>query len=208
MSRFPYPIVVVSNCLGFAACRWNGEIVPGDGFLERLTSRARIITVCPEVEIGLGVPRDKIRLVRVTTRQGSGARFDPLLVQPATGRDLTDDIQNFAREFLATLEVDAVDGFILKSRSPSCGIRDTKIFADSKTDDVVDLGAGLFAAAVLDAMALRADLPVEDETRLADREIRRVFLTNLFQRARTREATAVGAPLHSELPPVPPELLE
>jgi uncharacterized protein YbbK (DUF523 family) len=205
MSRFPSPIVVVSRCLGFAACRWNGEIVAGDGFLERLRGRARMITVCPEVEIGLGVPRDKIRLVRGATQRNSAARFDPLLVQPATGRDLTDDMQNFAQVFLATLEVDAVDGFILKSRSPSCGIRDTEIFSESRTEDVVDLGAGLFAKAVLDVFG---HLPVEDEVRLADREVRRDYLTRLYHRAQRREEAAATIPFGSEQPPFPPDLLD
>ena len=205
MSLFPSPIVVVSRCLGFAACRWNGEIVPGDGFLERLRRRARMITVCPEVEIGLGVPRDKIRLVRGATQRDSAARFDPLLVQPATGRDLTDEMQNFARVFLATLEVDAVDGFILKSRSPSCGIRDTEIFSDSRTEGVDDLGAGLFAKAVLDVFG---NLPVEDEARLADREVRRDYLTRLYHRAQRREEAAATIPLGPEQPPFPPDLLD
>ncbi len=164
-----------------------------------------MITVCPEVEIGLGVPRDKIRLVRGAAQQDSAARLAPLLVQPATGRDLTDDMQNFAREFLATLGVDAVDGFILKSRSPSCGIRDTKIFSDSRTEDIVDLGAGLFAKAVLDVFG---NLPVEDEARLADREVRRDYLTRLYHRAQRREEAAATIPLGSEQQPFPPDLLD
>ena len=79
MTRFPVPVVVVSNCLGFAACRYDGQVVE-DGFVATLGRHARLVTVCPEVEIGLGVPRDKIRLVGT----GAGQR----LVQPGTGRDL------------------------------------------------------------------------------------------------------------------------
>ncbi|MCP4249485.1 MAG: DUF523 domain-containing protein, partial [bacterium] len=81
MSRFPAPIVIVSRCLGFDACRYDGEVVEDD-FVARLASRARLVPLCPELEVGLGVPREKIRLVGT----GPGRR----LVQPATGRDLTE----------------------------------------------------------------------------------------------------------------------
>ena len=70
------------------------------------------LPVCPEVEIGLGVPRDPIRLVRVRKDD------EPSLIQPSSGLDLTAKMLDFAREFLAGLE-GSVEGFILKSRSPS-----------------------------------------------------------------------------------------
>jgi uncharacterized protein YbbK (DUF523 family) len=191
MTRFPSPVVVVSKCLGFAACRYDGEVVEDD-FTARLGRHARIVAVCPEVEVGLGVPRDKIRLIGM----GSGQR----LGQPATGRDLTAEIRRFAARFLDGLGNGAVDGFILKSRSPSCGIRDCKIFDDWESEDEVGRGTGVFARAVGEAFP---DLPVEDEERLAEREVRREFLIRLFARAREREE-GDGAPA---APPFPPGLL-
>jgi uncharacterized protein YbbK (DUF523 family) len=175
MPRFPTPVVVVSNCLGFAACRYDGTVVE-DGFVARLGRHARLVTVCPEVEIGLGVPRDKIRLV--------GAAADPRLVQPASGRDLTDAMSTFAAGFLDRLSVGAVDGFILKSRSPSCGIDDAKVFADRETEDFAGHGAGVFARTIIGA---HRDAAVTDEARLADRRERREFLKRVYKSAWSRE---------------------
>jgi len=193
MTRFPVPVVVVSSCLGFAPCRYDGQVVE-DGFIAALGRHGRLVWVCPEVEIGLGVPRDKIRLVGA----GAGQR----LVQPGTGRDLTGVMQAFAAKYLDRLASGAIDGFILKSRSPSCGIRDSKVFGDLETEAPLGRGPGVFARAVLEAMP---GLPVEDEERLADRSVRSQFLTRLYERARSREGVEMtgGSPA-----PFPPELLE
>jgi uncharacterized protein YbbK (DUF523 family) len=145
MTRFPVPVVVVSSCLGFSACRYDGDVVD-DGFVASLGRHVRLVKVCPEVEIGLGVPRGKIRLV--------GARPGPdrRLVQPSTGRDLTAVMGAFAEDYLALVGSGSVDGFVLKSRSPSCGIRDCKIFGDWHSEFPVGRGAGMFARAVIAAM--------------------------------------------------------
>jgi len=127
------PKVVVSRCLGFEACRWNGEIVDSAA-VDRLRGRVEFVTVCPEQDIGLGVPREPINLVMV----------DGVIrvIQSETGRDLTDKLKDFSEAFLGRL--DAVDGFILKSRSPSCGYGTTKIHDGSG----VSLGSGVFASCV------------------------------------------------------------
>ena len=116
MPEFIRPIVIVSKCLGFDACRWNGVTIPDDN-VERLRSVVEMKPVCAEVEIGLGVPRPPIRVV-----QNGGATH---LVQPETGRDCSEEMRTFGAAFLDT--IGEVDGFILKSRSPSCGIKDVKI---------------------------------------------------------------------------------
>jgi uncharacterized protein YbbK (DUF523 family) len=170
--RYPKPIVVVSKCLGFDHCRYDGDICESD-FIKRLSRHAKIIPVCPEIEIGLGIPRPKIRLVE------SGGRSR--LVQPATGRGLTMRLRDFSRKFLSALG--DVDGFILKSRSPSCGIRDTEIFENAFDDACSGKASGLFAEQVLK----RFDhLPIEDETRLRNKRTRHRFLTRLFTLASRR----------------------
>lgn len=166
------PVVVMSRCLGIEACRYNGKMIRED-FIHHLSSFVKIRPVCPELEVGLGVPRDPILIVA----GDGGART---LIQPATGRDLTERMNAFSQNFLEKLK--EVDGFILKSRSPSCGIRDTKIYgADRET--VLERGAGMFAAAVLKRFP---DLPVEDEKRLRNRHRREHFLTRLYALARLR----------------------
>lgn len=170
-SRTPTPVVVLSRCLGVEACRYNGKMIRED-FIHQLSSYVEVRPVCPELEIGLGVPRDPIQIVA-----GDGGRT---LVQPATGRDLTRSMNTFSQKFLKRLK--DVDGFILKSRSPSCGIRDTKIH-DSDQETVLERGAGVFASAVLERFP---DAAVEDEKRLRNRIRREHFLTRLFALARLR----------------------
>jgi uncharacterized protein YbgA (DUF1722 family)/uncharacterized protein YbbK (DUF523 family) len=168
------PIVVVSRCLDIETCRYNGQVIPYP-FIQRLAQHATLIPICPEVEIGLGVPRDPIRLVQ----QGGEARA----IQAATGRDVTERLAQFAERFLSALS--EVDGFILKSRSPSCGIRDAKVFPAVESQAACGRQAGLFAHAVLRRFS---GLAIEDEGRLNDERIRDHFLTKLFTLARFRHA--------------------
>ena len=166
------PIVVTSRCLGFDSCRYNGDIVSAP-FVQKLADHVHFLTVCPEVEIGLGTPRDPIRIVA-----GEGGRR---LIQPTTGRDLTQGMESFGQDYLDSLS--AVDGFILKSRSPSCAIRDANIHLSTEKKDVAGRGSGLFAQAVLERFPYAA---IEDEGRLTNPRSREHFLTQLFVRARFR----------------------
>lgn len=170
---------MVSRCLGFEPVRYNGQII-SDPFVQRLAEHCEPVVVCPEVEIGLGVPRPPIRLVR-----SAGSR--PALVQPETGRDVTGPMAEFSARFLSALP--AVDGFVLKSRSPSCGFRDAKVFADRAGPGPVDRGAGAFAAEVAARFPTAA---LEDEGGLGDAALRERFLTLLFALARLRAIEAAG----------------
>ena len=197
MQRFPTPIVVASRCLGFDACRYDGERLEA-GILERLHEFVTFVPVCPELEIGLGVPRPMIRIVTTA----SGER----LMQPESGRDLTGAMREFATNYVQTLAERGVDGFILKSRSPSCGVRDTKRFADAETDDHHAMGTGAFAAVVRERFP---DLPCEDESRLEAADVRSVFLERLYLAAALREGMkSHGGELPSLDAPVPPELID
>jgi uncharacterized protein YbbK (DUF523 family) len=111
MAEFPRPRVVVSSCLGLDACRFDGSSA-SSRFVELLQPHVDLVPVCPELSLGLGAPRPPVRLVQLDGQTR--------LVQPTTGRDLTDTMQDFARSFLESLP--PVDGFLLKSRSPSCGL--------------------------------------------------------------------------------------
>jgi uncharacterized protein YbgA (DUF1722 family)/uncharacterized protein YbbK (DUF523 family) len=174
MKKIPKPIVVTSKCLDLAPCRYNGEVIPFD-FIRRLEPHAKVVAVCPEEAIGLGTPRDPIRLVL--------AKNDHIrLIQPATGRGLTQEMRRFSEKFLGDLP--AADGFILKSRSPSCGIRDAKRFGGPDGNRPMGKGPGLFAQSVLSKFP---HVAVEDEGRLLNLTLREHFLTKLFTLARFRE---------------------
>jgi uncharacterized protein YbgA (DUF1722 family)/uncharacterized protein YbbK (DUF523 family) len=173
MSDLARPVVIVSKCLGFDHCRYNGEMVD-DPFVRRLREFVEFKPVCPEMEIGLGVPRDPIRVVI--------ADGDMRLAQPSTGKQFSESMNAFAESFLAGSG--AVDGCLLKARSPSCGTRDVKIYNETGNLMSAAQRQGFFGRA---AMRRFGDALVEDEGRLRNFLIRERFLTMLFTLARFRE---------------------
>lgn len=170
------PRIVVSRCLGFDHCRYNGDIIRDD-FVEALRPYVEYITVCPEVEIGLGTPRSPIRLINEDERLE--------VYQPERDRLLTDDMKKYNRETLNNFK--DVDGFILKGRSPSCGIQDVKIYNGRDKGPVVTKDKGIFAGAVLDKFS---HLPIEEEGRLTNLKIREHFLTKLYTMKRFKGITS------------------
>jgi uncharacterized protein YbgA (DUF1722 family)/uncharacterized protein YbbK (DUF523 family) len=178
MKAFPRPRVISSKCIEFEACRYNGAMIPSD-VIKLLMPHVEFLPVCPEVEIGLGTPRHPIRIV--------GAGEDLRLVQPETGKDVTDDMTEFVGKFLD--KVRDVDGFVLKFRSPSCGMKEVKIYRGIEKGAASSRGAGFFGGAVLERFA---GLAVEDEGRLKNFRIREHFLTKLFTLAAFREVEAKG----------------
>ena len=177
---WPRPRILVSACLGFDACRYDGQVLRA-GFLARLGEHADLLPVCPEVEVGLGTPRPAIRLAL--------SRGEVRLVQPSTGRNVTEEMRDFAARHLDALP--DLDGFLLKSRSPSCGPRDVKVYGNGGAP-VGGVRAGLFAAAVAERFP---GLPIEDEGRLTNYLLRHHFLTRAFQLARLRALPASMAAL-------------
>ncbi|MFL7790630.1 MAG: YbgA family protein [Anaerolineae bacterium] len=178
MRDFIKPTIVVSKCLGFEHCRYNGEIIAAP-LVQKMVPHADFVVVCPEVESGLSVPREFLRLVAVDG--------EPRLLQPQTGHDHTAQMRSFAASFLDGL-VD-VDGFILKNRSPSCGLNDVKMYASTKKGAAATKGQGMFGGAVMERFP---NLAVEDEGRLNNFRIREHFLTRIYALATFRAVKASG----------------
>lgn len=166
------PRLVVSQCLGFAACRYNAQMLR-DGLVERLKPFVEIITVCLEADIGLGTPRDPVRLVQ----QEKEVR----MIQPATGADVTDAMHAWISKSMAQFH--DIDGFLLKGRSPSCGPSVVKVYCSSQKGSSAIKGVGLFAQAATETLPHAA---IEDEGRLKNFHIREAFLMRLFALARLR----------------------
>jgi uncharacterized protein YbbK (DUF523 family) len=152
LTDFPKPTIVIAKCIGFDPCRYNGGIVQYK-FIARLKPHIEVISVCPEVEMGLGIPRAPVRIICTSA--------ELKLIQPSSRLDLSESIRRFASGFLDTLE--KVDGFILKNRSPSCGFTDVKFYSGPERGPAIGITAGLFGGAVLQKFG---DLAVEDEGRL------------------------------------------
>ncbi len=178
MREFPKPNVVISACITFKPVRYNAQVIPSE-FVEKLKPFVNFIPVCPEVEIGLGVPRDPIRIVLVEGKRR--------LVQPATGLDFTEKMENFAESFLDSLN--EIEGFILKRGSPSSGFKNVKIYPKIEKSSPIDKGPGFFGKVVLRRYP---NLAIEDELCLLNIRMRDQFLTKLFALASFREVKKSG----------------
>src|SRR5215467_515479 len=134
--------------LGVSACLL-GDVVRYDGghkrdafLVDTLGPFVEWVPVCPEVELGLGVPRPAIRLV--------GSAVTPSLVVDTTGEDLTVRMQRFAGRRVAELGALGLHGYVLKRGSPSCGLLRVRVYRDNGRPEPV--GRGLFAAVLTDAL--------------------------------------------------------
>ncbi|PMP62449.1 MAG: DUF1722 domain-containing protein [Caldimicrobium thiodismutans] len=165
-STFAYkPLIVLSRCLNREPVRFNSEVIH-DEFVVKLQKYVDFITVCPEVDIGMPVPRPPVFLAKIenTVR----------MIEPISQKDYTEKMLNFSLNFLEKLG--EVDGFLLKARSPSCGVGDTKLYKED-LKHLIGKTSGLFALTVKEKYPY---LPVEDEGRLHDFWIRQDFLTKVF----------------------------
>jgi len=167
----------VSACLLGQEVRYDGGH-KRDAFLtDVLGAFVEWVPVCPEVEVGLGVPRPPIRLV--------GTPAAPRLVVEKTGEDLTARMRRWASGRIGELEALGLHGYVLKRGSPSCGLVRVRVYGEDGTPGRV--GRGVFAAALTKALPL---LPVEEEGRLTDAGIRESFIERVFAAARWQAFTA------------------
>lgn len=173
------PRVVVSKCLGFDACRWNGDII-NDDFVTRLGQFVDYFPVCPEIEIGLGVPRKPIRLV------ASGETVH--VFQPDTEQDHTAKMRQFCKHHLDSLT--NIDGFVLKNRSPSCGPFDVKVYHSLERGAASRKGRGFFGGMAQDTFTHAA---IEHDGRIKNFSLREHFLIKLFTLAALRNVAASGS---------------
>ncbi len=149
--------VAASECLLGHHVRWNGEHNGDTWPRQRLENVFTLVGICPEVGIGMGVPRDPIQLVGAASTLRAVAVDDPNLVY-------TDRLQGYVSEVSGVL--DGVHGYIFADRSPSCGLAGVKVFAADGSFERV--GRGVYAAAVL---ASYPDLPAVDAETLDDENV-------------------------------------
>ncbi len=165
------PIIVLSRCLNRERVRYNGGLI-NDEFVNKLENYIDFITVCPEVDIGMSVPRAPVILVRLND--------EIRIIEPISQEDFTERMINFSKNFLSNLK--EIDGFILKAKSPSCGVGDAKLYSQD-FKKYIGKTNGLFANY---AKEFYPYLPIEDEGRLNDYWIRQNFLTKAFAYADLR----------------------
>ncbi|NCO35332.1 MAG: hypothetical protein AUJ92_21970 [Armatimonadetes bacterium CG2_30_59_28] len=157
----------ISSCLLGQEVRFDGGHKCDRFITQTLGQFCEFVPVCPEVEVGMGVPRESVRLI--------GSSGAPRMVGVKSGTDWTDRMVEYARNRVAELESEPLHGYILKKRSPSCGMDGVRVYGEKGMPN--RNGRGLFAGALVNCYPL---LPVEEEERLQDMPIRDNFIERVF----------------------------
>jgi uncharacterized protein YbgA (DUF1722 family)/uncharacterized protein YbbK (DUF523 family) len=152
----------ISACLLGEKVRYDGGHKHNRFLTDTLGIIFDFVPICPEVECGLPVPREAMHL--------EGDPAAPRLVVTSSGTELTAQLLEYCGAKIEKLRREELCGFILKARSPSCGIFGVTV---SNRKSAPRSGSGLFAAAVIRELPL---LPVENEERLADPALRGNFM--------------------------------
>ena len=170
------PKIIISKCLEFDACRYDGQMI-NNNYIKKLKEFIDFETVCPEVEIGMGIPRAPIHILNNGSKN--------LLYQKETGLDFSSKMISFSNKYLAKIKY--IDGFILKANSPSCGIKNTKLYSKN-TPSPIGKGSGFFASRVIENFP---NHPKEDEKRLNNVFLREHFFTSIFTLADFRNVKSI-----------------
>ena len=164
----------ISTCLLGKRVRYDGQHKLDHFLVDTLGRHIEFVPVCPEVECGLPVPREAMRLV--------GEPDSPRLLTHKTEIDHTARMQAWAEKRLVSLESEQLCGFIFKSNSPSSGMERVKVYGGTGMSRKV--GVGIWARAFMDRFPL---LPVEEEGRLHDPALRENFIERVFVFSRWRD---------------------
>ena len=169
----------ISTCLLGENVRYDGGHKHDRFLTDTLGKYVTYRPVCPEVECGLGVPRESMRLV--------GDPESPHLITIRTRQDYTERMVRWARQRVADLEKESLCGFIFKSDSPSSGMERVKVYKEGGMPE--KKGIGVFARIFMEHFPL---IPVEEEGRLHDPLIRENFVERIFTLKRWVESVKAG----------------
>jgi uncharacterized protein YbgA (DUF1722 family)/uncharacterized protein YbbK (DUF523 family) len=167
----------ISTCLLGKNVRYDGGHKLDRFLTDTLGQYVEYVPVCPEVECGLPIPRESMHL--------EGNPDSPHLVTTRTKQDMTDRMVQWAQNRVSVLEKEDLCGFIFKSDSPSSGMERIKVYNEKGMP--VKKGVGIFAKIFMDYFPL---LPIEEEGRLHDPNLRENFIERIFTLKRWREALA------------------
>ncbi len=171
----PQPIKIgISSCLLGNRVRYDGGLQQDHYITDTLGKFFDFVPVCPEVECGMPVPREPMRLV--------GDPKNPRLITIKTKIDHTERMHTWAAGRVSELEAENLHGFIFKAKSPSSGMERVKVYDTNNVPQ--NIGVGLFARAFMDHFPL---LPVEEDGRLRDIFLRENFIERIFIYKRWRD---------------------
>jgi uncharacterized protein YbbK (DUF523 family)/uncharacterized protein YbgA (DUF1722 family) len=177
--ELPRPRIGVSSCLLGERVRYDGGHKRDAFVTDTLGPYVDWVPVCPELEVGLGVPRDPLHL----SNPGDGIH----LVVTKTGEDITRRMTRFSDRRLKDIAKLRLSGYILKSKSPSCGMERVRVYR--RTGILHKAGRGVFAEALI---ATFPHLPVEEEGRLSDMKLRENFVSRVYAHYRWQQMSKTG----------------
>ena len=169
MSRSPTSRTIhvgISSCLLGKKVRYDGGHKRDPFVNDLLGLYVTWVPVCPEVEVGMGIPREAVRL------EGEADR--PRMIGGKTRKDYTRAMESFSRTRVRAIAGMGLSGYVLKARSPSCGMERVKLYGASGPKG---RARGIFARHLLEQMP---HLPVEEEGRLNDPVLRENFVERVF----------------------------
>ncbi|NIO11812.1 MAG: DUF1722 domain-containing protein, partial [Deltaproteobacteria bacterium] len=161
------PRIGISSCLLGNKVRHDGGHKHDPYITQTLGRHVEWVPVCPELEVGMGVPRETVRLM--------GSPSKPKMIADKSGKDWTREMQAFADERVGKLKEMNLSGYILKKNSPSCGMERVRVYGPKGMPN--RQGRGLFAQTLMTRLPL---LPVEEEGRLYDPGLRENFIERVF----------------------------
>jgi uncharacterized protein YbgA (DUF1722 family)/uncharacterized protein YbbK (DUF523 family) len=171
------PKLGISACLLGQTVRYDGGHKRDIFLTDTLGRFVQWVPVCPELEVGMGVPREPVRLL--------GKADDPSMIAERSGKDWTAAMKRFGSARSGELKRLNLSGYVFKKDSPSCGMARVKVY--SPRGGATRMGSGLFARVVQDALPL---MPAEEEGRLKDPVLRENFIERVFAYRRWQEAEA------------------
>ena len=158
----------VSSCLLGEKVRWNGDHKQDRYVRDVLGNYFEYIATCPEVDVGMGIPRETVALY--------GTLENPRMIGKKTQTDWTRKMNNYTKGRISELAKHDLCGYIFKSKSPSCGTGRVNVYSKFGSAKVRQ-GLGMFASAFTKTLPL---IPVEDEGRLHDPRIKENFIIRVF----------------------------
>jgi len=168
----------VSSCLLGREVRFDGGHKRNEFIVDILGPFVEFVPVCPEVELGLGTPRETLRLI---------SKDGQIRMVMARGEDHTDAMRAYSVKRVEALAREDLSGYILKKDSPSCGMERVRIYRQPRREGAEPVpeksGRGLYAEALLERFPF---LPVEEEGRLQDPRLRENFIERVFAWRRLR----------------------
>lgn len=172
--RSDRPRVGISACLLGDKVRYDGSDKRDAYLVEVLGQHVEWVRVCPEVEVGMGTPRETLYLVRDDRRVR--------MKTTVTALDYTDAMEDWGKRRVEELAHEDLSGYVLKKNSPSCGLEQVPIHEPN--GQRAGEGRGVFAEVLIRQFP---DLPIEDEGRLARPDVREAFIQRVFEYWRNRD---------------------